>query len=153
MGRSPPDGPPMLPDISETRGACHCGAVRFTVKLTDGLRTARRCNCSFCRMRGAVAVSADLDGISVEQGNAVLTEYQFNTGTAKHYFCSVCGIYTFHQRRSNNGQYGVNVACLEGISPFDFAEVPVLDGVNHPADGGRKAGAQVGVLRYVAVDS
>jgi hypothetical protein len=47
----------------------------------------------------------------------------------------------------------VNVACLEGISPFDFAEVPVLDGVNHPADGGRKGGAQVGVLRYVTVVS
>ena len=140
----------MLPDISEIRGACHCGAVRFTVKLTDGLRTARRCNCSFCRMRGAVAVSAELDGITVEQGKNVLTEYQFNTGTAKHYFCSVCGIYTFHQRRSNHGQYGVNVACLEGISPFDFAEVPVLDGVNHPADSGRKGGAQVGLLRYVS---
>lgn len=150
MGRPLPSRPPMLPDISEIRGACHCGAVRFTVKLTDGLRTARRCNCSFCRMRGAVAVSAELDGITVEQGKNVLTEYQFNTGTAKHYFCSVCGIYTFHQRRSNHGQYGVNVACLEGISPFDFAEVPVLDGVNHPADSGRKGGAQVGLLRYVS---
>jgi len=104
-------------------------------------------------MRGAVAVSADLDGITIEQGEDALTAYQFNTGTAKHYFCSACGIYTFHQRRSNNGQYGVNVACLEGISPFDFDEVPVLDGVNHPADSGRKAGVQVGVLRYVPSDS
>ena len=104
-------------------------------------------------MRGAVAVSAELDGITIEQGEDALTAYQFNTGTAKHYFCSTCGIYTFHQRRSNNGQYGVNVACLEGISPFDFDEVPVLDGVNHPADSGRKAGVQVGVLRYVPIDS
>jgi hypothetical protein len=143
----------MLPDISETRGACHCGAVRFTVKLSDGLRTARRCNCSYCRMRGAVAVSAELDGITIEQGEEVLSVYQFNSGTAKHYFCSTCGIYTFHQRRSTNTQYGVNVACLEGISPFDFEEVPVLDGVNHPADSGRKVGAQAGVLRYVAIDS
>lgn len=143
----------MLPDITETRGACHCGAVRFTVKLSDGLRTARRCNCSFCRMRGAVAVSAGLDGITIEQGEEVLTEYQFNSGTAKHYFCSRCGIYTFHQRRSNTAQYGVNVACLEGISPFDFTEVPVLNGANHPADGGLKAGAQVGVLRYMVSDA
>jgi hypothetical protein len=143
----------MLPDITETRGTCHCGAVRFTVKLSDGLRTARRCNCSYCRMRGAVAVSAELDGITMEQGEEALSVYQFNSGTAKHYFCSTCGIYTFHQRRSNNTQYGVNVACLEGISPFDFEEVPVLDGVNHPADSGRKVGAQAGVLRYVAIDS
>lgn len=93
-------------------------------------------------------MSAELGGITIEQGEDALTEYQFNTGTAKHYFCSTCGIYTFHQRRSNAAQYGVNVACLDGISPFDFAEVPVLDGVNHPADSGRTAGAQVGVLRY-----
>ncbi len=32
------------------RGSCHCGAVRFQVQLTDGLKTARRCNCSYCRM-------------------------------------------------------------------------------------------------------
>ncbi|HVI55310.1 MAG TPA: GFA family protein [Luteibacter sp.] len=140
----------MLPEITQAQGACHCGAVRFTVKLSDGLRTARRCNCSYCRMRGAVVVSAELDGITIEQGEDVLTLYQFNTGSAKHYFCSTCGIYTFHRRRSNNAQYGVNVACLEGISPFDFTDVPVLDGANHPADGGPRAGEQVGVLRFVA---
>ena len=39
-------------------GACHCGAVRFTVTLVDGLDNPRRCNCSLCRMRGAVVVIA-----------------------------------------------------------------------------------------------
>ena len=116
-------------------GGCHCGAVRFTAKLTDGLRSARRCTCTYCRMRGAVAVSADLDGINITQGSECLTVYQFNTNTAKHYFCSRCGIYTHHQRRSNPRQYGVNVACLEGVSPFDFLEVPVYDGILHTADG------------------
>jgi hypothetical protein len=139
----------MLPDITTSRASCHCGTVRFRVELTDGLRTARRCNCSYCRMRGAVAVSAELDGIVMEQGEDALSVYQFNTGTAKHYFCSKCGIYTFHQRRSNTAQYGVNVACLEGISPFDFAEVPVLDGVNHPADKPKASLEPVGFLRFV----
>ncbi len=60
-------------------------------------------------------------------------------------FCSVCGIYTFHQRRSNPQQYGVNVACIDGVSPFDFPCVEVNDGVNHPKDGG---GGVVGYLRY-----
>ena len=124
---------------------CHCGAVAFTVELTDGFNTARRCNCSFCRMRGAVAVSAPLSGIEILEGKEALTEYRFNTRQAVHYFCSVCGIYTFHQRRSNPQQYGINVACLEGVSPFDFAEVPVADGIHHPADGG---GGIVGYLRY-----
>ncbi len=39
---------------AEHKAACHCGTVQFRVKLTDGLRTARRCTCSFCRMRGAL---------------------------------------------------------------------------------------------------
>jgi hypothetical protein len=86
-------------------------------------------------MRGAIAVSVDLDGINITQGSEFLTVYQFNTNTAKHYFCSRCGIYTHHQRRSNPKQYGVNVACLEGMSPFDFQEVPVYDGTRHTADG------------------
>ena len=136
----------MNKDISEIDGQCHCGAVRFHVKLTNGLHTARRCDCSFCRMRGAVAVSADAGGVTIIAGEEALTAYQFNTRTAKHFFCSVCGIYTHHQRRSNPGQFGVNVACLEGISPFDFAEVPVNDGINHPSDGNRSGLA--GVLRF-----
>ena len=117
------------------KAACHCGAVQFTVKLTDGFRTARRCTCSYCRMRGAIAVSADLHGIDITQGEELLTLYQFNTNTARHYFCSRCGIYTHHQRRSNPKQYGVNVACLASVSPFDFPEVPVFDGTHHPSDG------------------
>lgn len=98
-------------------------------------------------MRGAVAVSAALDGITFTKGEDTLTLYQFNTNTAKHYFCSVCGIYTHHQRRSNPNEFGVNVACLEGISPFDFAEVVVNDGVNHPSDASSKS-LIAGVLRF-----
>lgn len=128
--------------------ACHCGTVRFTLLLTDGVRTARRCNCSYCRMRGAVAVSANLDDIEVQQGEDALTLYQFNTGEAKHYFCSRCGIYTFHQRRSSPHQYGVNVACIEGLSPFDFAEVPVNEGRIHPKDRAGGGSSVAGWLRY-----
>jgi hypothetical protein len=125
----------MYPDIKDINGACHCKKVKFHVRLTSGLTTARRCNCSYCRMRGAVAVSADLDGLTILEGEEHLTLYQFNSRLAKHFFCSNCGIYTFHQRRSNPHQYGINVACLEGMSPFDFEEVVVLNGVQHPADG------------------
>ena len=140
----------MGPDISEIDGACHCGAVKFHVRLADGLHTARRCTCSFCRMRGAVAVSADLDGLTILEGADKLALYQFNTGTAKHYFCSVCGIYTHHQRRSNPREFGINAACLSGVSPFDFADVPVYDGANHPSDG--NASRIAGRLRFESVE-
>lgn len=131
---------------------CHCGAVKFEATLTDGLNTARRCTCSLCEMRGAIAVSAPLDSIKFTQGEELLSLYQFNTGTAKHYFCSKCGIYTHHQRRSNPDQYGINAACLEGVSPFDFTQVIVNDGVNHPSDArledGDTGDGTVGVLRF-----
>jgi hypothetical protein len=138
-------------DKRVVQAACHCRRVRFEVALADGLNTARRCTCSFCRMRGAVVVSAERTGLRIIAGEELLTEYQFHTKTAKHYFCSVCGIYTHHQRRSDPGQFGVNVACIEGVSPFDFKEVPVNDGVHHPSD--LDAGAKpklAGILRYQA---
>lgn len=91
-------------------------------------------------------VSAPLMGIEILTGKDKLTEYRFNTGTARHFFCSVCGIYTFHKRRSSPDQYGVNVACVENVSPFDFPCVEVTDGVNHPSDGVSQG--VVGYLRY-----
>jgi hypothetical protein len=139
----------------EMEGACHCGTVRFRVKLTDGFNTVRRCNCSYCTMKGAVAVSANAGNISFVAGEDALTLYQFNTRVAEHYFCSKCGIHTHHRRRSNPNQYGINAACLKGVSPFDFEDVPVIDGTNHPTDQGAKAGTGyqiVGHLRYVRVD-
>ena len=76
------------------RVTCHCGAVELRVTLSDGLATARRCDCSFCRRRGTPAVSVPLEGLTVLRGADKLTLYTWGTGTAKHYFCSVCGIYT-----------------------------------------------------------
>ena len=116
------------------KATCHCGAVEIELNLPDGLVDVRRCDCSICRRRGAIAASVELNGIKILKGAGKLTLYQFNTKTAKHYFCSDCGIYTHHQRRSNPSQYGFNVACLEGINPLKISAIPTYDGVNHPAD-------------------
>ena len=128
-------------------GACHCGAVQFDVALSAGMESRRRCSCSICRMRGAVAVSAKIADFNVTAGDEVLTLYQFNKNIAKHYFCSVCGIYTHHQRRSNPDEYGVNVACLRDMSPFDFDEVVVLYGSRHPGDHDGQT-MEFGMLRF-----
>lgn len=127
------------------RGSCHCGAVQFTVSLSDGIASARRCDCSLCARRGAVAVSAAKDAINYTAGRENLTLYQFNTKTAEHYFCKTCGIYTHHRRRSNPDEIGVNLACLDGQTPF-LTEVIVHDGQNHPNDIGTDLDA--GVLRF-----
>lgn len=116
------------------KASCHCGAVELELSLPNGIENPRRCDCSICRRKGAIVASVPLSGIRIVKGIEVLKLYQFNTNTAKHYFCSVCGIYTHHQRRSHPEQYGYNVGCLEGVNPFDLGEVPTNDGVNHPAD-------------------
>jgi hypothetical protein len=116
------------------RLSCHCGAVVLELELPDGIVDPRRCNCSMCRRRGAIAASVPLAGLHVVQGEDALREYRFNTRTARHFFCGHCGIYTHHQRRSNPTQYGYNVGCLEGVDPYELGPVPTYDGVHHPAD-------------------
>lgn len=133
-------------------GACHCGSVAFEVTLTEGFASARRCTCSICRMRGAVAVTSTPHAFCITKGEDKVATYRFNTMTAEHHFCSVCGIYTHHKRRSAPGQLGVNVACLEGVSPFDFQELIVFDGSRHPADNAEHKTYVAGVLRFEPAD-
>ena len=129
-------------------GSCHCGAVKFTASLPEGLASARRCTCSMCRMRGAVAVTSTPADFHISQGEDKIATYRFNTKTAEHHFCTDCGIYTHHKRRSNPNELGVNVACLEGVSPFDFRELIVYDGSRHPADNPDHKSYVAGVLRF-----
>ncbi len=122
-------------DFSEpVQVTCHCGGVELRVLLKDGLTTARRCDCSLCRRRGAIMVSARLADLEVVRSDT-LGLYQFGTMVAKHYFCQRCGVYTHHQRRSNPEEYGVNAGCIAGVNPSEMGEVPWVDGVHHPRDG------------------
>ncbi|MGR3503334.1 GFA family protein [Pseudaestuariivita sp.] len=117
------------------RLTCHCGAIEADVTLAEeGLDSARRCDCSFCRRRGSPAVSAPLDGMTFLKGKDNLTRYTFGTHTAQHHFCKTCGIYIYHRRRSNPNELGVNVFALEGVMPPDLGEIGWVDGVNHPSD-------------------
>ena len=123
-----------MPSQGQYNGSCHCGAVAFTVALPDGLRAVGRCDCSLCRRRGAIMAHTGLDGLRIIRGQAVLRLYQFNSRVAKHYFCSICGIYTHHQRRSDPSQYGINIGCLDGLDALEPGAVQTYDGVNHPSD-------------------
>ncbi|MHC6527135.1 GFA family protein [Vibrio proteolyticus] len=114
--------------------SCHCGAVELALTLPNGIKKPRRCDCSICRRKGAIVGSVKLANLQLVKGEESLTRYQFNTHTAQHFFCSVCGIYTHHQRRSDPSEYGYNIGCLEGVNPYQLGEVVVNDGVNHPAD-------------------
>lgn len=113
---------------------CHCGGVVIELYLPNGVENPRRCNCSICRRKGAICASVPLADLKIVKGENLLTLYKFNTQTAKHFFCSLCGTYTHHQRRSDPSVFSYNVGCLEGVNPYELGEVPVADGINHVSD-------------------
>lgn len=117
-----------------SNGKCHCGNVEFEVELPNGFEELSRCNCSMCARRGAVVTSVPLSAFKILKGANQLSLYQFNTKKAEHYFCTNCGIYTHHKRRANPDQYAVNVACIEGVNPFELGDIPTTDGINHSCD-------------------
>jgi hypothetical protein len=133
-------------------GSCHCGAVRFTATLKGGFAAARRCTCSICRMRGAVALTSTPQEFNLLAGADDLATYRFNTDVAEHHFCRRCGIYTHHKRRSNPNELGINAACLEGVSPFDFRRVIVNDGERHSRDDPEGRTRVAGRLFYEPTD-
>jgi hypothetical protein len=110
------------------RGSCHCGAVKFEVRT--GLVPATRCNCSLCRRKGSLmSPTFAATNLTIMSGEEALTLYQFNTRIAKHYFCRHCGIYTFHQTRTDPKLWRVNIGCLEGVDPYSL-ETVVVDGAS-----------------------
>ena len=113
---------------------CHCGGVEIEVSLPNDLKNLIRCNCSICKRRSATMAKVGPNDLKIIKGKELLKLYQFHTKIAKHYFCSVCGIYTHHNPRSDPSGYGINVACLENVNPFDLKDIPVNDGINHPLD-------------------
>jgi len=42
---------------------CHCGAVELELTMPNGLEDPRRCSCSMCRKRGAIAASVLLENL------------------------------------------------------------------------------------------
>jgi hypothetical protein len=101
-------------------GGCHCGRVRFEVMAPKKLRVTE-CNCSICSKSGYLHLIVPADRFKLLTGGDALVSYGFNTGTAKHLFCSTCGIKSFYVPRSHPDGFSVNARCLdpetvEGIS-------------------------------------
>ncbi len=120
-----------MPTPSTYTGGCHCGAVRFQVTVTD--YDVEDCNCSICRKKGFLHLIVPPEQFTLLQGEDVLKTYTFNTGTATHLFCGVCGIHAFYRPRSHPNHFDVNVRCLDGDVLADFNIIP-FDGANWEAN-------------------
>jgi hypothetical protein len=93
-------------------GGCHCGRVRFEVIAPRRLRVSE-CNCSICSKAGYLHLVVPADRFKLLSGSDTLRTYSFNTHTAKHMFCSVCGIKSFYVPRSHPDGISVNARCID----------------------------------------
>lgn len=93
-------------------GSCHCKAVTFAIDAPDQIEV-EDCNCSICTKAGFLHLILPLSKFELLSGADKLTTYTFNTGVAKHRFCSVCGMKPFYTPRSNPDGIDINVRCLD----------------------------------------
>jgi len=119
-------------------GGCHCGAVAFEVEAPARI-VASDCNCSICRMSGFLHLIVPRSRFRLLQGADRLTEYKFNTGTARHLFCSRCGVKSFYVPRSNPDGYSVNVHCLNPAT-IEQVEAQLFDDNDREASDAKVAG-------------
>ena len=104
------------PELLE--GGCHCGAVRYRVTVRG--RNGVECNCSMCAKKGYLHLIVAEEDFQLVRGADAITTYTFGTHTAKHHFCSRCGVQSYYRPRSHPDKIDVNIRCLDGVEPSDF---------------------------------
>jgi hypothetical protein len=107
-------------------GGCHCGAVRFEV-LAPSTLDVLDCNCSICTKSGYLHLIVPRERFELLAGADQLSDYRFNTGTARHLFCAICGVKSFYVPRSLPEGYSVNARCLDP-GTVDFMRISPCDG-------------------------
>ncbi|MFV3307589.1 GFA family protein [Pseudomonas sp. NY15181] len=93
-------------------------AFAFEAELDERVR----CDCWLCAKRNALMATVPKGQFRIAHGEEALRLYRWNSGVAMHYFCGTCGIYVYHQRRSNPALLSVNGCCIDG---FDSESLPV----------------------------
>jgi hypothetical protein len=109
-------------------GGCHCGRVRFEIQAPAEIEVSD-CNCSICAKSGYLHLTVPQSRFRLLSGSDSLSSYQFNTGTAKHLFCSNCGVKSFYVPRSHPDGYSVNARCLDEGTVTGM-RVEHIDGTN-----------------------
>lgn len=102
------------------QGACHCGKV--TYEFTADIEQSISCNCSLCLAKGARMILVPKEDFKLTGGEDSLSEYNWNTGAARHFFCNNCGIYTHHKPRTRPEMIGINLGTVKDL---DVLALPV----------------------------
>lgn len=101
--------------VQKYTGGCHCGAVRYEVKVD--LAKTMTCNCSYCEKKGFILAFVPKENFVLMAGEDNMSEYRFNTKKIAHLFCKTCGTQSFGRGKDGSGKETImiNVRCLEGI--------------------------------------
>jgi hypothetical protein len=104
-------------------GGCHCGKVRYEVKLDLG-NPVIGCNCSMCAKVGSLLSFVPAGDFKLLSGEDSLTDYLFNKHAIHHLFCKSCGIKSFARGTKPDGtqMVAINVRALDD---FDLTKVNV----------------------------
>jgi len=114
------------------QGSCHCKAVRFEADI-DLAEGTVKCNCSICAKGRNWLAAVNGEAFRLLAGESELSEYQFGRRTIHHRFCKRCGLRPFsHGEPGGETFYGVNLACLDNVTPEELVQAPVafVDGLH-----------------------
>jgi hypothetical protein len=109
------------------RGSCHCGRVAYEVE--GEIDRVIECNCSICSRKGYLHWYVTRDQFRLLTSWNDLATYRFQTLTAAHHFCPVCGVAAFYIPRSDPDLIDVNLRCVEGID-LGSLDIESFDGEN-----------------------
>lgn len=112
-----------MSDMQTFQGSCHCGNVRYQVKMPAPDK-AYSCNCSICSKMGARMAFVGGDQFELLQGKESLKDYLFHKKHIHHEFCTNCGIRSFAHALDKEGKQGymINLRCVDGV---DAEKLPV----------------------------
>ena len=113
--------------VKTYHGSCHCGSIKFSVKLDLAAGTGK-CNCTICQKTRYWGSSVKPAAFTLIAGEAHLKDYQFNTKSMHHLFCDTCGVRAFGKGSlevMGGDFYTINLACLDDAEPRELSDAPV----------------------------
>jgi len=117
-----------MAEMTNHKGGCHCGKVRYEASVDLGSIIA--CNCSICTKAGLYVTFTKASNFKLISGKDDLKDYQFGKKWIHHLHCTNCGVESFARGdmpSDGTPMVAVNVRCLDDID-LDSLTLTPYDG-------------------------
>ena len=114
---------PIASSVRTFSGNCHCGALglSFQTALPPAEWSVRACQCSFCRLHGALSTSDPAGRLTFHVKDVdSLQRYRFALKTADFLVCGRCGVYVGAQIETPRGAFGIINALTLAPMPHEL---------------------------------